>query len=62
MRKNLAVIVAGLCFAMFCSNGSAQQLPKSGSINFHTGWKLAGEAITPADKHMVGHGSVAGAG
>ena len=60
MRKNLAVIVAGLCFATLCSTVSAQQLPKSGSINFHTGWKLAGEAITPAEKHMVGHGSVAG--
>lgn len=60
MRKALAVFVTAVSFATLCTFASAQQLPKSGSINFHTGWKLAGEAITAADKHMLGHGSAVG--
>lgn len=39
---------------------NAQQLPKSGSISFHTGWKAAGEALTVAGKHVQGHRSVVG--
>jgi hypothetical protein len=46
--------------AAFCITANAQQLPKSGSISFHTGWKATGEALTVADKHMQGHGSVVG--
>jgi hypothetical protein len=59
MRKVLA-FASGLSVAAFWAGASAQQLPKSGSINFHTGWKTAGEALTVADKHMQGHGSVVG--
>jgi hypothetical protein len=39
---------------------NAQQLAKSGSISFHTGWKFAGEVVNVADKHVQGHGSVTG--
>ena len=60
MRKVFLVLVTGLISAVVCTAAGAQQLPKSGSINFHTGWKLTGEAITPADKHMLGHGSAVG--
>lgn len=61
MRKVLAVVVTGLTLGTLCAAAGAQQLPKSGSINFHTGWKITGEAITPAEKHMLGHGVVSGA-
>ena len=60
MRKLLVALLTGISLAACCAAASAQQLPKSGSINFHTGWKLTGEAITPADKHMLGHGSAVG--
>src|ERR1700687_742157 len=60
MRKALVVFATGLSFATLCAAAGAQQLPKSGSINFHTGWKNSVEAITPADKHMLGHGGVVG--
>ena len=60
MRKVLVVALTGFFLAIAGTTAGAQQLPKSGSINFHTGWKLAGEAITPADKYMLGHGSAVG--
>ena len=45
---------------LFATTLSAQQLPKSGTISFHTGWKDVGEAREVADKRMQGHGSVVG--
>jgi len=60
MNKALVAFVTGLSLATLCTAAGAQQLPKSGSINFHTGWKFVGEAVTVADKHLQGHGSVAG--
>lgn len=50
----------GFAVAGFNSVAHAQQLPKSGSISFHTGWKFSGEVVNVADKHAQGHGSVAG--
>jgi hypothetical protein len=61
MRKAHAVFATGLCIATFCAAASGQQLPKTGSISFHTAWKFTGEALTVADKHVQGHGSVVGA-
>jgi hypothetical protein len=43
--------VAAVGFAL---GANAQQLPKSGSIAFHTGWKYAADAVTTADKHVLG--------
>ena len=60
MFKALIVFVCAICFAAFCAAISAQQLPKSGSISIHTGWKDVGEAIEVAEKRMQGHGSVMG--
>jgi hypothetical protein len=59
MPKGLAFCTA-LAVAVSCGAANAQQLAKSGSISFHTGWKDTGEALTVADKHMQGHGSVVG--
>lgn len=60
MRKEIAVFVIGVLSTTFCSATSAQQLPKTGSINFHTGWKFLGEVVNVADKHVQGHGSATG--
>ena len=60
MRKGITIIVTGILSATFCIATSAQQLPKSGSINWHTGWKLVAEALPVADKTMQGHGTVVG--
>jgi hypothetical protein len=53
-------LVAGLVLAGFCAAASAQQLPKSGTINLHTGWKVAGEVVEVSDKKFQGHGSAIG--
>jgi len=60
MRKVIAVLVICISFAAFCTAASAQQLPKSGSINFHTGWKYVADAMSPADKHVLGRGNATG--
>jgi len=39
MSKSLAVLVAGVTLVALSAGANAQQLPKSGSIAFHTGWK-----------------------
>ena len=61
MRKALAVFAATVSFATFCTGIDAQQLPKSGSIGFHTGWKDTSVAIQVADKRWQGQGMVTGA-
>jgi hypothetical protein len=38
----------------------AQQLPKSGSISFHTGWKHTADVVAPADKILIGRGNATG--
>lgn len=38
----------------------AQDLPKSGSISIHTGWKASPQVFEAPDKRSVGHGSVVG--
>ena len=53
--------MSGLSLATLCTAPNAQDLPKSGSINIHTGWKLAGEQVDVAQKLVQGHGSVVGA-
>ena len=60
MYRRYVTVAAGVFLAISWTSIYAQQLPKSGNINFHTSWKLAGEAITPADKHMLGHDSAVG--
>lgn len=60
MRKVIAVLVICISFAAFCTATSAQQLPKSGSISWHTGWKIAAEAMTVAEGHLEGHGTAVG--
>jgi hypothetical protein len=43
MRTGLHVVVmSGALMTAFCAGVNAQQLPKSGSISFHTGWKDTG--------------------
>ena len=61
MRKATAVFVSGLSFATFCTTTGAQELPRSGSISFHTGWKDTSVAIQVADKRWQGQGIVTGA-
>ena len=61
MRKALAVFVFGLSFGAFYAVAGAQQLPKSGSINFHTGAKDTVTATEVADKRMQGQGAFFGA-
>ena len=60
MLKALAVSCVGLCLGLCATVAGAEQLPKSGSIGWHTGWKLVADAMTVADKSVLGHGSVVG--
>ena len=50
-------LVTGLCFIATCL---AEELPKSGTISIHTGWKVVAEPIDMGSKVMQGHGSVVG--
>src|SRR5258708_6591215 len=60
MSKAVVIFVAGLSFSPSWAAAEGRQPPKSRRVNFHTGWKLAGEAITPVEKNMLGHGSAVG--
>lgn len=60
MSRTLAVLIAGLSFAALSAGAIAQQLPKSGSINFHTGWKDTSDANEVADKRYQGQGRSVG--
>jgi hypothetical protein len=55
---NARLIALSIALAPTCS--IAQDLPKSGTINFHTGWKLTPEVFEAPDNRAVGHGSVVG--
>ena len=61
MRKALTVLATGISCATLCASIGAEQLPKSGSITFHTGWKDTSVAIQVADKRWQGQGMVTGA-
>ena len=53
----LASLSTALWVAPLCA---AQDMPKSGTINIHTGWKLTPEVFETPEKRSVGHGSVVG--
>jgi hypothetical protein len=56
-----AVWGLGTGVALALSGGAlAQQLPKTGSISFHTGWKYSADVVSPADKIVIGRGGVTG--
>ena len=57
--KKLALACA-VAFASLCTATAAQELPKSGTISIHTGWKVVAEPIEVANKMIQGHGSVVG--
>ena len=60
MSRTLAVLIAGLSFAALTAGAGAQQLPKSGSISFHTGWKDTVDVNEVSDKRFQGSERVAG--
>lgn len=60
MRKALGVVVSGVFLTGFCVGVNAQQLSKSGNIEFHTGLKFVGDVVTVADKRLQGHGGGVG--
>ena len=49
-----------LGLASLCTNSVAQQLPKSGTIKFHSGFKVSPEAVDVGEKRMQAHGSSVG--
>ena len=50
-------LVVGLSLMGTCI---AEELPKSGTISIHTGWKVVAEAIDMGNKITQGHGNVVG--
>ena len=60
MKKAFGSLLAGLSVMAFCAAAGAADLPKSGSISWHTGWKNSGESFDVAEGHVQGHGSVVG--
>jgi hypothetical protein len=55
----LAVLTVALV-PFFGASAGAQQLAKSGSINFHSGYKVVSDALTVANKTVQGHSSIVG--
>src|SRR4051794_39582982 len=53
-------LICGVSLAPLCSFIYADDLPKSGTISIHTGWKVVAEPINVADKIVQGHGNVVG--
>jgi hypothetical protein len=51
-------IASALMGAMVAAH--SQQLAKSGSIEFHTGWKYTVDAMSPAEKYVIGRGNATG--
>ena len=51
-----------LSVSVFAAIGhaSAQSLPKTGSINWHTGWRSTGDVLEVGKGRLQGHGSVVG--
>ena len=60
MSKALGFFLAGFCLVAFCATANAADLPKTGTINWHTGFMVVGDAVTVAEGHMQGHGKVIG--
>jgi hypothetical protein len=60
MSKLISTSLAALSLAALCTAATAQNLPKSGTINIHTGWRASGDTVTVAENHMQGHGTVSG--
>lgn len=60
MSKAMIGAIAALCTAGIVTCAQAQSLPKSGSINFHTGWRNTSEAIEVAANHWQGQGRIVG--
>ncbi|MFL6581445.1 MAG: hypothetical protein ACJ8G2_11950 [Burkholderiales bacterium] len=50
-------VLAGLGLMATCM---AEDLPKSGTISIHTGWKVVAEPIEVGEKITQGHGNVVG--
>ncbi|MGD2141183.1 MAG: hypothetical protein PVH25_12350 [Burkholderiales bacterium] len=60
MFKINTALSAGLVLAVMTGTVGAQNLPKSGTINWHTGWRDVGTTLNVAEGHAQGHGSVVG--
>ena len=54
----LTVIVFSLGVALaFGTPAKAADLPQSGSIKLHTGWKAVGETVQVGENHVLGSGN-----
>jgi hypothetical protein len=60
MIKTFVSLLVSLSFAAWCAAANAEDLAKSGSISWHTGWKNVGEVLSAAEGHLQGHGSAIG--
>lgn len=57
IRITFALAIALGC----CANvRAAEAIPKAGTIEFHTGWKVTANTVTPAEKYSLGNGGVSG--
>ena len=61
MKKALCIVGCCLGFSGSIDLACAQQLPKTGTINFHTGWgKATGSDLEVAPKRVQGAGVLTG--
>ena len=53
-------VLATLVVAAFCTTANAQNLPKSGTIRWHTAYMVVAEVQTVAEGYLQGHGDAKG--
>lgn len=58
--RTACALVTGLLVCAHLGSASAQGIPKTGTISWHTGWRNVGEAMEVAKGRVQGHGSVIG--
>lgn len=58
--RTVCALIIGLSVCAHLGNASAQGIPKTGTISWHTGWRNVGEVLEVAKGTVEGHGSVIG--
>ncbi len=63
MTSSVRAVTVVLIGAVATASGTvrAEQLPKSGSIEFHTGWKITTDTVSAAENYVLGRGNATGA-
>ena len=60
MMKNAEKLLVSISLCALAGIAGAQDLPKRGTISWHTGWQFTGEVMNVAEGHIELHGKATG--